>query len=234
MIVTIHQPEHLVWLGLIDKISQADVFVVLDTVQFEKNYFQNRNKIRTPYGDGWSWLTVPIKKHSLHTKIKDIEISYVDDWHLRYLDILRLHYKKAPHFDTYYGEIESRILKKYLRLADLNLDILTFMLSSFGVEGKKIILASGMNLPEPDKGGSNTVLEICKALDTEAYLSGPSGRDYLNLNEFKEVNVGVRFHEFHHPEYRQLFEPFLPYMSSIDLLFNHGKESKNILFHDKK
>lgn len=232
MIVTIHQPEHLIWLGLVDKISQADIFVILDTVQFEKNYFQNRNKIRTNTNEGWKWLTVSVVKKSFDTKIKDMEISYNDDWTKKYLNILRESYKKAEFFSNYYPKIEGLILEKNKYLTDLNFKLIKFVLESFGVSDKKIIRSSEMDLPEI-KGGTEVNLSICKKLSAETYLSGRSGKDYLDTKPFSYNNIKVIFHEFNHPEYKQLYEPFIPYMSSIDLLFNYGPEAKDILWSRK-
>lgn len=215
MIITIHQPEHLIWPGLIDKISQADIFVVLDTVQFRKNYFQNRNKIRTQ--NGWTWLTIPIKKHSLKTKISDIEISYNQDWTEPYLALIKNNYNKTKYFAKYFPELEQIILKKYKYLSDLNLELIKFILKHFNIK-TKIIKASELKLPET-KSGSETVLEICKALSAEVYLSGISGKDYLDLPVFKSSKIRVIFQEFDCSDNN---------MSSIDLLFNNGPKLKNI------
>lgn len=227
MIVTIHQPEHLVWLGLLDKINRSDVYVILDSVQFEKNNYQNRNRIRTK--EGWTWLTIPIKKHPLNTKIKDIEISYTVDWTTRYLDILKLHYKKSPYFTEYFDIISSIILKKPQFLLELNLEILSCMLKSFEITGKTIVQASKMNLGEA-RGGSDVVLQISKVLNADTYLSGPSGKDYIHQDDFKAAHINLEFHEFHHPTYPQINEPFLPYMASIDALFNIGSDAKNLIY----
>ncbi len=227
MTVTIHQPEHLIWLGLIDKISRADVFVILDNVQYEKNYFQNRNKIKT--NDGWTWLTVPIKKQPLRTKIKDIEISTTTDWTTRYLDILRLHYKNSPYFNDYYNNIEAIIKKPRKYLSELNRELLEFTLQAFNIKCGQILLASELDIPDTISGGSNVVLEICKILKTDHYLSGPSGKDYLNLPDFEKNNIKVTFHDFHHPQYEQMSVPFLPFMSSVDALFNQGRNASKLI-----
>lgn len=225
MIVTIHQPEHLVWLGLIKKISDSDVFVILDSVQFEKNYFQNRNKIRTK--EGWMWLTVPIKKSPLSTLIKDIEISYEEKWQKKYLKSLQIHYGKAPFFKKYYPQIEEIISKNHKLLVDLNIELLELVLKEFGVENKKIIRSSELEIKQ-GIGGSNVCLEICKKLSAKTYLSGPSGKEYLVLDDFNTHNIEVCFHEFKHPEYVQVHGEFLPFMSSLDALFNLGDEAKKI------
>jgi len=231
MIVTIHQPEHLIWLGLIDKISKADIFVVLDTVQFRKNYYQNRNKIRTNKKEGWTWLTVPIKKQPLETKIKDIEISDIA-WKERYLLLLEVNYAKAPYFRTYYPKIKKIINENYSKLHDLNIELLFFTLNCFDLENKKIIKSSEMNIRK-DSTGSDTVLEICKAVNADTYLAGSFGPDYLNAEDFKKAGIKIDVHSFEHPTYKQQHEPFIPFMSSIDLLFNHGPTAKNILWNKK-
>jgi len=226
MIVTIHQPEHLVWLGLIKKISDADVFVILDSVQFEKNYFQNRNKIRTK--EGWMWLTVPIKKAPLSTLIKDVEISYEEKWQKKYLKSLEIQYGKAPFFKKYYPQIEEIISKNHKLLVDLNIELLEFVLREFGVQNKTIVKSSTLKIKE-GIGGSNVCLEICKYFKSNIYLSGPSGRDYLILDDFKQHCIDVHFHDFSHPEYTQIHGSFLPYMSSLDALFNLGDEAARFL-----
>lgn len=222
MIVTIHQPEHLIWLGLVDKMSQADIIVILDNVQFRKNYYQNRNKIRTNTKDGWTWLTVPLKKQPLATKIKDIEISDIP-WKEHYLTLLEMHYAKAPYFKTYYPEIKKIINRNHSKLCDLNMELLAFILHCFKLEDKKIIKASTMDLREASSG-SDLILEICKTANADTYLSGSSGPDYLNFEDFEKANVKINVHRFEHPTYSQQFTPFIPTLSSIDALFNIGAE----------
>lgn len=226
MIITIHQPEHLIWLGLIDKISKSDTFVVLDTVQFRKNYFQNRNKIRTK--TGWQWLTVPIKKHPLKTLIKEIEISKTINWQEDYLALLEENYRKTKYFLDYFPKIKKIILEKDKFLTELNLKLINLILELFDLKIQQI-KASELNLSKNLKG-SRLILEICKKLKAKTYLAGISGKDYLRLAEFKSEGMKVIFHQFDQPIYRQVFEPFIPGMSSIDLLFNYGPKVKNILF----
>jgi hypothetical protein len=226
MIVTIHQPEHMVWLGFIHKVLKADTFVILDTVQFRKNYFQNRNKIRSK--NDFDWLTVPLSKASSKTLIKDIKISYDHGWEKTYLRKIYENYRKAPFFKNYYNTIEDIVHKKFESLVDLNLEILKNCFMWFNVK-TEMVLASSLNL-ENVIGGTEVNLQICKALDASVYLSGPSGKDYLDVNRFQEANIKIVFHEFSHPVYNQMYEPFLPYMSAIDLLFNYGDKAINILY----
>lgn len=225
MTITIHQPEHLVWLGFLDKILKSDIFVVLDGVQFKKNNFQNRNRIRT--ADGWRWITVPVKGHSLSTPIKDIEISEVSDWRRSYLDILKSSYKRADFFQPYYRTIEKILLKRHKLLADLNFELLMEFLNFFGIE-KKVLKSSEMGLPETLKS-SDLLIKICQDLSGDTYLAGAGAHEYIEEGKFSEAGIKLEFQEFQHPVYKQVFDPFVPGMSSVDLLFNHGPKAKEIL-----
>lgn len=226
MIVTIHQPEHLVWLGLLSKIMKSDVFVVFDNTQFKKNYYENRNKIKT--ATGWSWITVPVKNHPLKTNINMVEISYDRKWQRKYLLTLTNCYSKTPYYDRYFGKIESIILKNHKYLIDLNMEILNFLLFEFGIN-KRIIKSSELDVEKGGVGGSALCLSICKATGADVYLAGPSSRDYLDLAEFEKSRIKVIFHEFEHPVYKQQFGNFEFFMSSLDALFNLGQDAKLLL-----
>lgn len=225
MKITIHQPEHMPWLGLIDKISKADIFVILDTVQFEKNYFQNRNKIKTEKGS--EWITVPIKKFKHNTPIKDIKISYNEKWENKYLNKIKQHYQKSNYFNEYFPVIRSIIKKKHPYLSELNTELIKQMMQWFEIE-TKIILSSELKL-SPSKTGGLVNYDISKKMNAQIYLSGPTGKEYLDLTPFNKGKIKVEFHEFNHPEYNQQHKPFISNMSSIDLLFNYGPKAKEVL-----
>lgn len=225
MRVTIHQPEHLVWLGLLDKVARADSFVILDSVQFRKQYFQNRNRIRTERR--WEWLTVPVRRHSLATSIRDISITQERDWKPAYLNRVRSAYCSAPGYECYYPHLAKIITAARESLCELNLALLNFVLSEMRIR-TPCVRASELDL-DPSLRGSDLILEICRNRGAEHYLSGPHGRDYLDADAFANAGVSIEYHEFMHPRYRQLHEPFIPGMSSIDLLFNHGDDAAGIL-----
>lgn len=225
MILTIHQPEHLVWLGLIKKIADADHFVILDSVQFKKNYYENRNKIRTK--DDWMWLTVPVQQHPLDTLLEDMKISYTLPWQKKYLKAVRVNYAKTPYFAQYYPALERIILGAGESLAKLNIALLKFALDAFGVI-TPITFSSSLGISR-DIHGSDLCLEICKRMHANTYLAGPSGRDYLKLDTFKNACIEVQFHEFHHPEYPHIHGGPKPYMGFIDLLFMEGPQAKKTL-----
>ena len=219
MIVTIHQCEHLVWLGLLDKISKADVFILADNFQFKKNYYENRNKIRTK--DGWQWLTVPVEKDN-HKPINEVKIINDIKWQLKYLNTIKQNYQKSEKFNFYYLDIENIILGNWSSIGHLNERLLKLFLNWFNIK-TSIIRSSELNLQHLNEG-TITLLEICQKVGADTYLSGSSGKDYLNLDLFEKNNIKIVFHEFIHPIYKQQYSPFIPGMSAIDYLFNEGNK----------
>lgn len=220
MIVTIHQPEHMPWLGLLDKVANADLFVVLDTVQFRKNYFQNRNRIRTK--TGWAWVTVPVRR-PLHVPIKDIRIDTDAAHYERYLNVLDASYRRAPYFADVQSAVRELLDRPGEHLVPLNVRIIEFLFACFAVD-TPWVLASELGLP-PVVGGTAVTHAISVAVGATTYVSGPSGRDYLDVRPFEESGIAVTFHEFAHPAYRQFHGPFVPGMSAIDVLYNQGPGS---------
>jgi len=223
--ISIHQPEHLPWLGFIHKVMSVDEFVLLDNVQFRKNYFQNRNKIRVSGGE--QWITVPLKKFQSQNKINEIEISYDRNWRFHYLNKIKNVYAKAKHFQEYYKDFEEIFTTKFNLLKDFNIALLKFILRK--LEIYTILHVSSEILDNVGQGGTDVNLNICKKLNADVYFSGMLGRQYLDISEFEKANIKVEFQNFKHPTYKQMDEPFIPCMSIIDLLFNHGEESLDII-----
>jgi len=224
-IVTIHQPEHLPWLGFFHKMSHADEFIILDNVQFRKNYFQNRNKIRTR--TGWQWLTVPIEKHQSTDQIRQIKIKSSEGWEISNLNRIQANYVRAPYFTSFFEDLKKYFSPNSDSLVDLNVQLIKFLQNEMNIP-TSIILASTI-LDNPGSGGTNVTLNLCKAVGADIYLSGVGGREYLDTNHYMQEGIDVIFQDFHHPEYSQCYEPFIPAMSAIDLLMNHGEKSGDIL-----
>lgn len=226
MIVAIHQPEHLPWLGFLDKARQADRFVLLDHVQYRKQYFQNRNRIRS--SEGLIWLTVPVRIKGRHTQaINDVIIDNEGNprWRWRCLQLLVHCYRKTPFFSRYTGFFEELYRRRWERLVELNEVIIRYLLETFSIP-VPLVRSSELGVTAHK---SDLNLEICKKVGATLYLSGVSGQEYLDLEKFRREGISVRFQEFHHPVYRQLHEPFVPCLSAVDLLFNHGPRSLDIL-----
>ena len=220
--ISIHQPVYLPWLGFIEKVTSSEKFVFLDDVQFEKNGFQNRNKIRTY--DGEMWLTVPVKVKS-QTLLKDVKINYSTDWINKHKKSIIQNYKKAEFFDNYWFELEKIYDEKFEYLVELNIEVIKFLFDKLKIKTKTLFSSE---LDISDKG-SNRILEICKNLNADRYISGISGKKYLLIDDFERQKIKLEFQNFQHPTYEQVFDPFYPNMAMIDLLFNEGERSLKII-----
>lgn len=224
MVVTIHQPEHLPWLGFFDKVRQADVFVLLDHVQYRRRYFQNRNRVRGR--DGEVWVTVPVKvKGRYDQPINAVEIDGSPRWAEQCWNTLSHCYGRAPFFAGHAPFFEALYHRPWRRLAELNETLIRYLLDALGIR-VEIVRSSAL---EPTGRKGELMLEICRRLGATAYLSGISGRDYLDRAQFAAAGIELTFQEFHHPVYRQLHEPFIPCLSAVDLLFTHGPGSLDVI-----
>lgn len=226
MKIAIHQPEYLPWLGFWNKISKCEMFVLLDNTQFRKNYFQNRNRIRT--ANEWTWLTVPVfTKDKATQQINEVEINNVTDvnWQKKHWKTIEQNYQKTPYFNEYKDIFQRFYLKKWTKLADLNISVIYAIKEILGIK-TEIVIGSSLNVSGER---SDLLLDICKKVGATTYLSGRFGKEYLEESKFKKENIEVIFQEFNHPVYKQVFKPFIPEMSIIDVIFNEGNKSLTIL-----
>lgn len=209
MRVTIHQPEHLPWLGLLAKIAACDLWVVLDSVPYRKNYFQNRNRVLL---DGQqSWLTVPVAA-PFGTPIEKVRVSDAPHWRRRYRGRLvqALSARAAGGgLDPLLEMVDATTAGR--PLVDLNLDIADWLLSRFRVSTPRV-LSSTLAVAGSK---SELIRNLCLASGADEYVAGPSGRDYLDLADFAAHGIVVRFFDFDHPRYQQ-DDPFVPNLSAVD------------------
>lgn len=229
MILAGHQPEYLPYIGFFAKVARADMFIFVDHVQFLKKSFQNRNKVRVaPGSGGWAWLTVPvITVGKRFQKINEVEIDNSTRWGEKHWKTISLNYKKTPYFSDYKGYFEELYAKKWVKLVDLNEEIIRFLFKVFDI-----------NIPifkssDYDFKGAKTdlLIDMCRELKADTYLSGVGAKadGYVEEEKFKGQGLSHIFSSFKHPEYRQTFKPFIPFLSVIDLLFNYGEDSKEII-----
>ena len=225
MIVSINQPAYLPWLGYFDRIARSDVHIVLDHVQFEKNSFTNRNKIRTK--TDWQWLTVPVKTKGKFGALAINELTINSDirWAAKHWAALQNHYAKAPYFSQYKDFFEATYAQPWHLLNDLVRETTSCLLSAFGIR-TPVLFSSDLNVAGKK---DELVLNVCKAVGATHYLSGPLGRDYLREEYFEQAGIAMCYHDYRHPNYTQLYPGFEAYMSGIDVLFNHGVSSLDIL-----
>ena len=222
-VVAIHQPQFLPWLGYFDKVDRSDVFCLLDTVQYKKNEFQNRNKIKT--SQGWQWLTVPVT-YRFPQRILEVGVNQTVDWQRKHLRSLETSYRKAPFFDTYITRFEEFYQQSYEMLVDVNVACIRLLMDLLGLE-QKVILASSLQVDTDDP--TLRLVKICQVLAGDAYLSGKDGAKYMDLDAFHSHQLEIVFQDFNHPEYPQCYGPFEPNLSVVDLLFNCGPESLTII-----
>jgi hypothetical protein len=220
MILSAHQPAYFPWLGYFDKISKSDLFVYLDSVQFEKGSFTNRNKIKSHNGP--VMLTVPVKLGNYkNATIAEIAIDNSVDWRSKHLKTIRHSYAKCTRFEKCYEKLEVLFNVNHDLLSELCIDHLNFWLCELGLR-KKIIRSSTLGITSKK---SDLILDLCKYFKADHYLSGAMGRGYLVERDFAENQITIDFQEFKHPVYPQIHGDFLPNMGIVDMWMNRDNFS---------
>lgn len=228
MILSVHQPQYIPWLGYFDKIAKSDGFVFLNEVQYKDREFQNRNKIRTK--DGWIWLTVPVVTKGLgRQKISEVRVDNSLAWQRKHSQSLRACYGKTVFFERYFPFFESIYSAHFEMLADLNKEIIRHILIELGLS-RSLYQDTDLDIHSQK---TDRIIDICRKLKAATYLSGSGGRQYLEEDKFPENGIRLEYQDFTHPVYNQHVslqdKMFLPYMSILDLLFNEGPQSRRIL-----
>ena len=218
--VAIMQPTFLPYLGYFELIARADVFVVLDDVQFERRSWQSRNRILTATGE--LMLGVPVMKHGREALIRDVEIAADPPWATSVLASIRHAYRRRPHFDAGYRFIEGALSDPPLRLADLNCALTRAAAKGMGLK-TPFLLSSTLNVAGRR---SERLLGVCQALGAGEYLSTGGSRDYIEAEGvFAAAGLPVRYHVHEPTPYPQGREPFTPFMGFIDAVMNLGWEA---------
>lgn len=225
MIVSINQPAYLPWLGYFERIAASDLHIVLDHVQFEKNSFTNRNKARTK--EGSTWLTIPLatKGRFGDLAINTLDFAANDPWQKKHWATLRMNYARAPFFKEYAPAYEALYAQAWTGFMPMARAFLAQHLRDLGI-ATPLLFSSEMQV-EGTK--SELVLNLCRTAGADTYLSGALGRNYLDEATFTQAGVAVRYQDCAHPTYAQCQPGFEPYMGVLDLIFNHGPASREIL-----
>ena len=203
----------------------ADCFVIMDTFQYTKTGVTHRNKIRTNTGSGY--LTIPITKDFRTAAIKDVELPADRKWEEIHWQTIYRNYLKAEFFGDHEDFFKSLYQKDFRYLSVINIEIIRYLLQCFNIN-VEIILASELNL-SPNLTHTDMIIAIMERLDAETYISGPSGRKYMEFDKLKLTGLNLKFAAFNHPVYKQRYPGFVPNMAAIDLLFNVGPQSKQII-----
>lgn len=223
--VAIMQPTYLPWLGYFGLMQSVDLFVVLDSVQFAKRSWQQRNQIKTMNGP--LWLSVPVlSKGKREQLISEVEIDYSQDFPRSHQKTLEMNYRKSAYFDSLSPQLFAMLGADNKYLAGLTINSILWIRDVLGIT-TPIRFAS-----EFEMGGTKADLlaSLCEQAGATEYISPPGSKDYLDESDaFAKRGIPLSYFEFKHPEYPQRFGDFLPYMSVVDMLFNCGPESASAI-----
>lgn len=224
--VVIHQPDFASYLGFFHRFLQADLYIVLDHVQFVygSRAWTHRDKIKTPTGD--KWLTISIKKAPRDTAINEIELSRDTNWREKNIQLLDANYRSAP----FYSEIQPALEQLYAMhcksLLEFNMKSIEMIMDLLDVRIPWVLSSS----LDPCGHKNNLLVDLLEKVDATHYLSGIGAKNYFDETPFRESGIEVVWQDFTHPTYPQLFGDFIPCLSSLDVLFNYGiQQSRQLL-----
>lgn len=215
MIISAHQPAFLPWAGYLHRIALSDIFIILDSVQFEKNSFINRNRVKG--ANGPIWLTVPVSlKGHIEGTIKTTAISYEDNWRQKHLKTLKHNYNSSAYFKLHVEFFEYVYNNTWENIADINKVILNYFIKQLKIT-TPIKELSTLNIKGTKQ---DLIISVCKHFNADSFIFGTQGRDYVDKEYFKQNNVVPKFHSYNTPIYPQKKGEFIPNLSFLDMLFN--------------
>lgn len=230
MLISAHQPHFMPWLGYFDKIRRSDLFCIVDHVQFERQNFQNRNRIESQ--GRVQWLIVPVIQRSRHERIVDKQINPARDgritWEQKLIRSLHHAYCRAPHYQRYRRDLEDLLCAEWTHLADLDIALLRYFLAALEIDTP---LVRTSELEGIEGARTEMIVSMCRAVGATGYLSGRGGSTrYLERERFAEAGLELRWQEFEHPTYPQFpGSTFTSRLSVVDLLVHCGPEAAAIL-----
>jgi len=223
MNVVILQPSYIPWRGFFDQVRRADLFVFYDDVQYDKRGWRNRNQIKTP--NGKKWLTIPVHSRGAQSEripINQIQISWDSDWSKDHFLTLQHNYRKAPFFERYRSLLEAFYRRRDKFLADFTIDFTIALTRELGIHHARFMRSS-----ELDVSGEKTdrLIHVLQKVNATHYISGPSAKYYIEPEKFAQAGISLEYMEYNYPEYPQLYLPYDPFVSILDLLFMTGPDA---------
>ena len=221
-IVAVHQPQYLPYLGFFNKLANCDVFVALDHTTYDTGGLQNRNKIKASCAGNMQWLTVPVRHSGTEQAIKDVRIDSSQRWRKKHWNLLNANYYHAEYFLPYAEELRAIIDSGHDSLCELNMALVTWCMEALQIH-TPIVYSSGLAIKSRK---SEMLIEICRSVGADAYLSGPGGANYMELSLFERACIRVLWQKFKCRPYVQQYPEtgFVPNLSVIDALLNCGPE----------
>lgn len=214
------QPSYLPWRGYFHQIQLADVFVFYDDVQYDHHGWRNRNRIKGPGGP--IWLTIPVEKkgaHRLQVRTNQIRVCWQRDWPAKHWKALQACYARAPYFDSYKAQLEPFFQIRPPLLADFTVDLTKAIARLLGTRGTRFLRSSELGI---EGARTDRLVAILRSLGADRYITGPSARDYLEEEKLRAAGIALQYMSYDYPEYPQLYPPYDPQVSILDLLFMVG------------
>ena len=222
MLISIHQPDYIPYIGYFYKISKSDVFVFLDDAQFSNDNMHHWNKIKTPQGE--CRLKIPVE-HAFGDPITKVRTKDELKWKEKHLKTIEMNYKKARYFQDFFPEFQEVMMTGYESLAEQNIAVNKFICSKLGI-APKFVRTSEMNINSMKE---ERVIEICSDLNADEYLSGNGAKAYQIPEDFEKKGIKLTYTKYQPFEYTQLWKEFVPNMSVIDYIMNEGFEWENVI-----
>ncbi len=222
--LAIMQPVYLPWLGYFEQMALCDHFIFLDNVQYTKQDWRNRNRIRTK--KDWCWLTIPVRKDGLKSRLCDMQISTHKNWTRAHLLSIRQNYAHAPYFDDIFPLMESALITPPVLLTDLTIKLTLALAKYLGVEAPNIRAST---IPANTQDPVQRIIELSEHVGADVFYTGPAAKAYLDPAILAKAGLELVFQDYQHPQYTQVYPGFQSHMATIDLLMNHGPQAREIL-----
>ncbi len=223
--VAILQSNYIPWKGYFDLIAAVDEFIIYDEMQYTKNDWRNRNKIKTQKGA--EWITIPVRIESLSQRIDQTQV-FADNWAVKHAKTLQQNYAKAK----CYADVRDFVFRLYDQamktrsLSQINFIFISNICQFLGID-TKLSHSTDYGLIE---GKSERLVDLCQKTGATHYLSGPAAKDYLQTELFDQADIAVEWMDYSgYPEYSQLFPPFVHGVSILDLIFNEGENARKFM-----
>ena len=199
-------------------------------MQYDKGSWRTRKQIKTH--NGIQWINVPVQfKLSEGTVLNKIKINNTVNWRKKHLLSIKNNYSKSLFFKKYIDILEEAYTTDWDLLIDIDMFFIKKIVKSLNLTNKEIVLSSGLNI-EGDT--LERLVKMCKVFKADIFYEGSAGKNYIDEDYFNKNNIRVEYQDYKHPVYDQLHGDFIPYLSVIDLLFNHGNESLSILLNKEE
>jgi hypothetical protein len=223
MIAVILQPSYIPWRGYFDQIRRADLFIFYDDVQYDKHGWRNRNQIKTVQGK--QWLTIPVHSSGVTqgVPIKDVKIDQSKPWAKNHLKTLTVSYSKAPCFKQYLPLLESFYERRDEFIADFTVETTMTLARELGNSHTRFMRSSELDGIAGEK--TDRLIQVLKRVGATHYISGPSAQDYIETEKFAAADITLEYMRYDYPEYPQLYPPYDPFVSVLDLLFMVGSDA---------